>query len=420
MNTHTQLDTTSDSVAVIGAGIVGVSCALWLQRKGYSVTLIDGCTPGSGTSSGNACTIANYACIPVNDPNIVFQLPYYLFNQESPLRLDPLYALTHMRWMFQFLKHCKKSRVDKIVRSLALLLEGVDEGLDPLIKETGTQDLFLKNGCLYLYETLEGFEKSKDKNETRAKQGVSFRTVDTADIKALEPGISKLFAKGLFYENARQVVNPLTLVTRYFDHFCKSGGEYLAQNALNLKLHSDKVLINLSNQQTVSTRKVVICSGAFSKSISGAGIKKLPLDTERGYHIQYNNLQNKLNRPVAWGDAGFYATPMDQGLRFAGTVELAGLKPKKSKHNIDYLIRKSKEMFDLPTEPNSDWLGYRPTMPDALPVIGVSDHSDAIYFAFGHQHIGLTLAGITGKLISELLTDEKPSIDLFDFRADRF
>ena len=144
------------------------------------------------------------------------------------------------------------------------------------------------------------------------------------------------------------------------------------------------------------------------------------LDTERGYHIQYQGRQSLLSRPVCWNAAGFYATPTDEGLRFAGTVEIAGYSDNKNPRNINHLIDHSRQMFDLPDQPDQQWLGFRPTFPDSLPVIGYSLDSDNILYAFGHQHIGLTLAGITGRLISEMINNEALSHDITDFSPRRF
>ena len=410
----------SNSIAVVGAGIVGVCCALWLQQKGFRVTLLDGNLPGSVTSSGNACTIANYGCIPVNDPAIVRRLPYYLFNSESPLTMNPVYALTHLPWMISFLMHCRKKEVAKTIRALGALLLETNDGLDPLIQLTGTEALFRGTGCMYVYSSDRGFDDAQERNQARIDQGAVFTELDAADIRDLEPGLKPSFVKGLFFENARQVLNPQLLVTRFFEYYCRHQGEYIQSHVNGIDVQDDGIRLNLNNQQVLQTKKVVISSGAFSKNIPGCGTTKIPLDTERGYNIQYTGLQGCLSRPVAWAESGFYATPMDEGLRFAGTVELAGLSPEKNPKNLDYITRKAKHMVDLPGAPDSTWLGFRPTLPDSRPVIGPNPDNNNILFAFGHQHIGLTLAGITGKVIAEIAEGITPSIDMSPFRPDRF
>jgi D-amino-acid dehydrogenase len=414
------MSSTSNHIAVVGAGIVGVSCALWLQQKGFKVTLLDGNQPGSITSSGNAGTIANYGCIPVNDPAIVRRLPYYLFNSDSPLTMSPAYALAHLPWMISFLRHCGKKAVTQTIHALGSILQGTNDGLDPLIKLTGTENLFRDTGCMYVYSSYQGFEDARDRNQARADQGAVFTELNGSDIMALEPGLKPVFVKGLFFENARQVVNPQALVTRFFEHFCHHQGEYIESHVARIAVQGNGISLNLDNQQVLRVAKVVISSGAFSRNIPGCGTANIPLDTERGYNIQYAGLHGCLSRPVAWAESGFYATPMDEGLRFAGTVELAGLSPEKNRKNLEFIARKAKQMIDLPGPPDSTWLGFRPTLPDSRPVIGPNPENSNILFAFGHQHIGLTLAGITGKVISEIAQGITPSINVEPFRPDRF
>ncbi len=406
------------TIAVIGAGIVGCSCALWLQIKGYSVILIDPDKPGSGTSSGNACTIADYGCVPVNSPSVIKNMPSLMFAKDSPLSVNFGYALTHLHWMMKFLSNCRPARVARISRNLGKLLSKTYDGFSPLIEYCEAESLLSKQGCMYLYPNQADFDDAKPSNQLRRDQGIEFTELERADIKNLEPGIKKTFAKGLLFEQATQVLNPQSLTTRYFDTFMSKGGEYQAARVLAVTHTDDGLSINLDDGETINADRVVVAAGAFSTKIEGVGTSQLPLDTERGYHVQYNGKQSLLNRPVSW--AGFYATPMDEGLRFAGTVEIAGLSEQKNPRNLDYLTRHANQMFDLPDQPDQDWLGFRPTFPDALPAIGYSLSSEYVLYAFGHQHIGLTLAGITGKLISELINGEELSHNIKAFSPRRF
>ena len=414
------MDKSKQHIAVAGAGIVGVSCALWLQKKGFKVTLIDGNRPGSITSSGNACTIADYGCIPVNEPNLVKRLPKLMFGNDSPLTINPWYAITHLPWMLAFLKKCKPVEVNKTIAALGTLLNSTDDGLNPLIELTRSGDLLETNGCMYVYRKQTEFAAAFKNNQYRREQGAEFTELSGAEVYDLEPNLQAGFERGIIFKNARQVLNPQDLVTRFFDHFIDAGGGYVDSHASGIIHNESGMKIFLHNKKFLRANKIVICCGAFSKQVEGCDAEKLPLDTERGYHIQYSGKQHLANRPIAWAECGFYATPMNEGLRFAGTVEIAGLSRPKNRKNIDYLISKSKQMFALESPPDSDWLGYRPTLPDSIPVIGPSRRSPNTYYAFGHQHIGLTLAGITGKLISELINEETPSINLAAYSANRF
>lgn len=408
------------TIAVIGAGIVGTSCALWLQIKGFSVILVDPEKPGSGTSYGNACTIADYGCVPVNSPTIFKRLPNLLFSKDSPLSIDFGYAMSHLSWQFRFLANCRKAKVDRITRILGKLLAKTYEGLEPLIEFSGSQHLLSQQGCMYVYKTLHEYEKARASNQMRRDQGAEFTELDSVDIRELEPNIKMHFDKGLLFNKASQVINPQSLTTSYFDSFLSNQGQYVQQRALSVDHENAALLINLENGEKLNADRAVIAAGAFSRQIMGTGANRLPLDTERGYHVQYAGLQSLLKRPVSWNEAGFYATPMDEGLRLAGTVEIAGYGETMNPRNLNYLVRKGQEMFDLPQHPDQEWLGFRPTLPDSLPAIGYSPYSEYILFAFGHHHLGLTLSGITGKLIAELINDEEPSHNLKPFNPNRF
>ncbi|MDJ0828160.1 MAG: FAD-binding oxidoreductase [Rhodobacter sp.] len=410
----------SPHIAVVGAGIVGLSCALWLQRKGFMVTLIDPAEPGSGTSSGNACTIAEYGCMPVNSPDLFRRLPQLLLSSDSPLSLDLRYALSHPGWMLQFLLNCREAKVARITRLLGKLLAKTNEGLDPLLEMADAQDLVRASGFLRLYATEAEYRADQAANEIRREQGSEFVEVDSGEIRDLEPNLKMEFARGVFYEHIRQTINPHRLCLRYFEAFRRNGGDYQPRRASAIGHALDQVEVELDDGDRVGANRVVIAAGAFSKQIDGIPVQRLPLDTERGYHVHYDGRQSLLQRPVTWHKTGFYAVPTDEGIRCAGTVEIAGYHERKNPRNLDYIQRHARQMLDLPETPDRDWLGFRPTLPDSLPVIGFSTVSEYIIYAFGHHHLGLTLGGITGKLVAELANGEQPSHNIKPFRPARF
>lgn len=412
---------TEFDLAIVGAGIVGVSCALWAQMRGMKVLIMDESPPGSGASLGNAGTIATYACVPVNSPDILRSLPSLLFSRESPLGFDWIYALRNMPWVLAFLRNCTAARVRQTSDQLGGLLSYTDSGLDPLIAEAGAEDLLVANGCLYLYSTKASFEAAAVGTEARRRNGVAFDVLDGETVRELEPGLKLQPHKGLYYHGARHVGNPLALVERFHERFIELGGTWLQKKVVRMNPDTEcGVIVELADGSKISASRAVIAAGAHSKSVAGSGVSDLPLDTERGHHVMFNDHAQLLSRPVGWADAGLYATPMEPGLRIAGTVEIAGLKKPKSKTRIDFLTRKAHEMFGDIGPPDEDWLGFRPTLPDALPVIGRSHRSDKILFAFGHQHIGLTLGGITGRIIADLAQDQMPNFDISGFDPKRF
>ena len=407
-------------VAIAGAGIVGVSCALWLQSRGFKVSLIDENEPGSGATFGCACTIARYACIPINDPDILKRLPRLVFGRDTPFRIDPGHALVNLPWMIAFLKSCKKPKVDHTIRHLASLLAATDEGLGPLIERSGASDLVAGEGFMTVYQDPDEFERDLPKHRLRAEFGSPFTELGENEIRELEPALSHSFRRGLLFDNAHHVLDPQKLVERLFRHFIESGGQHVREMVHGLVHTEDGMKIYMRSRRFLRANRFVICCGAHSRQIEGCDVERLPLGTERGYHIQYSGRQHLVKRPVGWGEGGFYAVPTQSALRLAGTVEIAALDKPKNPDRIAYLADKARRMFGIDDEPDSDWLGFRPTLPDALPVIGPSVKAPNTYFALGHQHLGLTLGGITGKLVSEIVAGETPSVDIRPFSASRF
>jgi glycine/D-amino acid oxidase-like deaminating enzyme len=397
-----------------------LSCALWLQKKGFQIILIDPEDPGSGTSSGNACTIAEYGCVPVNSPDIFRRLPSLLFSKDSPFSLDPMYAISNPGWMIDFLLNCRQHKVDQIIQQLGKFVPKARSGLDPLLDMAQAHDLLSEQGFMHVYRDDQEFDSARVANQARRDQGVDFIELNAGEIQELEPNLKLPFQHGLLFEGIKHVLDPLALSERFAECFQHNQGQLLRQRAVEVRHLQDSVQILLDNGDQIDANRVVVAAGAFSKSICGISSKSIKLDTERGHHVQFSNLQGLVSRPVSWQQAGFYATPTNLGLRFAGTVEIAGFRKTKNPRMIQYLTRKAKEMFDLTEEPDQEWLGFRPTTSDALPVIGYSTISENILFAFGHQHIGLTLSGITGKLISELINGEDLSHDIEPFSPRRF
>lgn len=405
---------------VAGAGIVGMSSALWARMQGLNVLLCDKHTPGSGTTSGSACTIATYASVPINSPSIFSSLPSLLTDPNSPLSFSWKYAAQNPRWMLSFLSNCRASRVQKIGRSLGSLLRHADFNLNCLVSEAKAENLFIQNDCLYIWSTESGFKAARDGNAMRKEHGVQFDFIDANDVRNLEPALSGPVFQGILFRGARHVLDPQALVMSMYNRFMELGGNWHESFVSEVKADDRGVEVIFDNMETASSNYFALTAGAFSSRIKGTGAEKLPLSVERGYHILYPDHGDLISRPVGWAEAGFYATPMAQGLRFAGTVEVAHLDAAPNMRNTALLSRKSKEMFGDLGSWEHPWLGYRPTMPDSLPVIGLSPKSERVIFAFGHQHIGLTLGGVTGRIVADLAQGKPSSIDVASFSPTRF
>lgn len=406
-------------VIVAGAGIVGSSAALWAQKRGLRVLLCDPRPPGSGASYGNACTLATYACLPVNNPSVLRQLPWLMTSPESPLSISWGYALTRLGWMVQFLRNCTEARSTAIARDLAELLAHADAGLDPLIAEAGAEDLIHARDVLYVWTTEAGYRADQAGNRLRSQLGVPATELDATEIARLEPHLRLRPVRGLRFQGARHVHDPQALITRMVARFQALGGHWQQVAAESVRHSPDQVMVRLNGVE-VTAGHLVVAMGAHSRDLRGGGAENLPLGTERGYHLLYRDHAHRLSRPVGWAEGGFYAVPMAQGLRLAGTVEIAALRAPPNKRRLAYIARKGAEMFGPLDGPTEAWLGFRPTLPDSRPVIGRSTVSPRILHAFGHQHLGLTLGGITGRIIADLAEGRAPNLPLAAFAADRF
>ncbi|MCX8227491.1 MAG: FAD-dependent oxidoreductase [Sulfitobacter sp.] len=405
---------------VVGAGIVGMSTALWAQKEGLNVLICDPNPPGSGTTYGSACTIATYACIPVNNPSIFTSLPHLLTSRESPLSFNVWHGLKNPRWMLSFLNNCRAAKVRHISQTLGQFLTFADAGLDPLIAEAKAEDLMVNNDCLYVWSSRSGFESAQDSNAMRRAQGVEFDELSPDEVRQLEPNLQQPIHRGLHFKGARHVSNPQELVARMQNRFEVLGGTYLPLSVVRCEPDNAGVTAFTSDGNQIRAGHLAVTAGARSCQIKGTGAENLPLGTERGYHILYRNHGGHVSRPVGWAEAGFYATPMAHGLRIAGTVEINAIDAPPNRKCIAYLERKSHEMFGPIGKPDDTWLGHRPTMPDALPVIGPSKASNRVILAFGHQHIGLTLGGVTGKIVTDMAKGQTPHCDVTSFAPQRF
>ncbi len=372
-------------LAIIGAGAIGVSCAMWARMGGLNVLLLDEDEPGAGCSYGNACTIATHACVPVNNPGLLRTLPSMLFSKNSPLSFNWLYAIGNISWNIAFLRNCTRKRASQITDDLGNLLSYTDSGLDPLIKAAGAEDLVVDNKCINIYSTEKYFDASAPGIAGQRRNGVKFEIFEEGAIRELEPGLKLPIHRGILYTGPRLIRDPRELVRRFHASFVANGGIWLQMKVLRIVANNNDVIVKLADGTEKRARKVVVAADAHSKSIAGSGVSDLPLDTERGYHVMFRDHGHLLTRSVGWSEGGLYSSPMAHGLRLAGMVEIAGLKKASTPHCVSYMTRRAHEMFGEIGPPTEDWLGFRPTMPDSLPVIGNSHLTDKIMYAFGHQ-----------------------------------
>ena len=407
------------NIAVVGAGIVGICSAYFLKKSGFQVTLIDKEKPGTMTSFGHACSFADYANVPVNYPGLLWDIPSMLLRKDGPLAVDFFYIIKNLPWAINFLKNCRKEKVDEIATSLTNLLKHSQLSYDEIFKDVNVKEFISHEENLYLFDTKKSFENYEYANIIRKNNNVKVRNLNKDEVKELEPNIADVYYSGQVFTGSRHTTNPLAISNKIFDKFIELGGIYINQHVKNL-IQNEKNIELLMEDKNIKFDKIIICAGAWSNQIANMLGDKFPLDTERGYHILFETNEKLINRPVAWSESGFYLIQIHNGVRAAGTVEIAGLNKSPNKKRLNMIERQSRKVLPQLGKVQSTWMGRRPTLPDSLPIIGNSQKNNNIIYAFGHQHVGWTLGAVTGKIIDSLSRDQIPNIDISAYSPSRF
>ena len=408
-------------VAIIGAGIQGVCNALFLQKKGIDVTLFDKDEPGCAASYGNAGHFSPYASLQLNRSDVLSDVPAMLLSSRGPLALKWNYFVKMIPWFSKYIMSCSEKKMMHTAKYMHQILDISLDAYDELFADINLDGLVEKKGIMYVWEK-KGIKSRKIEIDIREKLGVKQKILNPKEVHDLEPNLKPFYDGGVFYEYARHARNPKKIIEKLFADFLKKGGKFKKTNINNINFKDQKPILITENKKLLFD-KVVIACGAFSKKLTDKLDEKIPLDTERGYHIHFKNYSNLLSRPVVWADRGFGITPMDQGLRVVGTVEFGGLENPLSKSRIKNLILIAKDMLNgLPENEDheDEWLGFRPTLPDFLPVIGKSKNYNNVYYSFGHHHLGWTLGAISGKIVSKMIIGEKTNLDLTPYSSSRF
>jgi glycine/D-amino acid oxidase-like deaminating enzyme len=407
------------SVAVIGAGFVGLSTAYWLMRDGHQVTLFEPIGAGGGASFGNAGTFANYACIPINNPSVFRDLPRFMFSRESPFQLRWSYLPYLTPWLLHFLINSGERRYTASATALAVMLGRAYDGYREMLEHANLEKFIHRRECLYLYSSAKTFESSASTLELRRSLGVDFQVYNSAEVRQLEPQLDSIFDRGVMFNGSWFLSDPSLFLNSLQEWLIESGMQVQRCAVNELKPQANGVLLKTTTGD-VGSDFVAVCAGAFSQPFASQCGDHLPLETERGYHITYPGTSGLISRPIGWAERGLYMTPMEQGIRVAGTVELGGMGPIKNDRLLRLLQYSSKRALPALTTPSESWLGFRPSMPDGLPVIGRSRDSKRVIYAFGHQHIGLTLGGLSGAIVANLIGERDCGFDLRPYAPDRF
>ena len=407
------------SVGIIGAGIQGVCIGLQLIKKGIPATIFDKNDPGSMSSYGNAGHFSPYAIVQLNRPDVIYDIPKMLLSSYGPLALKWNYIPKMLPWIFKYLQSSTKKSMMHTTKYMHQILDLSLSAYDEILSEIDTTNLVDRKGIIYIW-TNKNLKSREMEIKIRRDLGVKQKLLTKKEVLELEPNLNPVFDAGVIYDYAYHARDPKEITKKLFDLFIKLGGKFKKKEVINV----EQTKYNQTQVKTSSDKfnfeKIVLACGAFSKKLTDQLGEKIPLDTERGYHVHYKKMDHLLTRPVIFLDRGFGMTPMNQGLRAVGTVELGGFNNPISKKRIDYIDKCAKELLPQLGEYQDEWLGFRPTLPDFLPVIGPSLKNKNIIYAFGHHHLGWTLGAITGKIVSGIVNEEKTNLDLSPYSSSRF
>ncbi len=412
-------------VAVVGAGFVGLSTAVWLIRAGHAVTLFDANDPRDpegwrrAASFGNACTFATGACLPVAMPGIMGAVPRMLVNPDGPLALRWGDLPRLAPWLVAFLRAGRSREVDRIVTELGHLIRAAGPAHESLMDEAGAGHLARRDGCLYLYKSEAQLKAARRDIGLRAREGVAMTELSRDEVREREPNLAPLYHRGLMFDDSWHLDTPHAYALALADLFRRRGGAFRRAEIAALEPGAEGIRL-AGDPQAERFGHVVIAAGAWSRQLARSIGDRVLLDTERGYHVMFPEGGGLVNRPVCYPEHGFYMTPTGEGLRAAGTVELGGLDKPARENRTRTIERVARRLLPGLGEAGRTWMGFRPSMPDSLPVIGASPRDARVIHAYGHGHIGLTLAAITGRLAAELVSGHRPGLDLTALRPDRY
>lgn len=410
------------SAVVVGAGIVGVCSAFTLQREGWAVTLVDPDEPGEGCSFGNAGILASTNVAPVAMPGVLADVPRMLMDPMSPLAIRWAYLPRLMPWLIGFLRASTPARVEAISIALASLSGRVFEDLAPLVDEAGAGDLLVRRGYVGAYRNPAKLAGMRVELALKRRRGMRVEELGPDELRQLEPALARDIVGGYYLPDAGHTVNPLALTQHLVAAFLRRGGIVRRARVLDFAEFGDAGPRSVvTDSGSIPCDLAVVAAGAYSRALAARLGADVPLDTERGYHTVLPRPGIEMRMPVMAGDGGFAITPMATGVRLAGTVEFGSVDAAPNYKRIDPLLKHAKALLPgLDLRDGSQWMGRRPSMPDSVPVIGRSPRHRNALLAFGHGHLGLTYAAVTGRLIADLAADRVPVLDVTPFSPARF
>ena len=411
----------STDVAIVGAGIVGVTAAFKLTQAGRQVLLIDRKGIAEETSRGNAGAFAFSDVIPLATSGVLGKLPKWLSDPLGPLTIPPSYLPRITPWLLRFWRAGWPDRVAAGIKAQGALMRVARREMDALVADAGLGHMVRSDGVLELFESEAELRATARDDAAKAAEGIEFRHVRGSELAELQPGLSPRIVTATFIPKWQTVSDPYDFATAIGNAAQQRGVEFLKAEVLKLNPRNNGATLILADGSTINAAKVVVCGGAWSKALTRQLGDLIPLETERGYNTTLPSGSFDLRRQLVMMGHGFVVTPLSTGIRVGGAVELGGLELPPNFARADAMLKKAAMLLPgLATTGGRQWMGFRPSLPDSLPAIGRSRASADIVYAFGHGHLGLTQSAGTGKLVAELITGAPPSLDLTPFSPQRF
>lgn len=409
-------------IVVIGTGIVGVCSAAWLQRDGHEIVFVDPLDAGEACSWGNAGSLSPSACLPVGMPGMWKRVPRWLLDPLGPLTVRWRYAPVVLPWLVRMLGHSSREEVTRIATALRTLLAPIFECYDPLVAHAGAAALVRKSGCLYVYSSEAAAAQWRWGMNLRRSLGVELVDIGPEALDRLEPDLRGRFRFGILAPDNGSTRDPSALVKAIHARCVADGASAVRASATGFERAGARVTaVRLDRGEPIACDGVVIAAGAWSASLARALGARVPLESQRGYHVTVRSSNLALTHTVMAVEHNLMVNPMAMGLRLAGTVEFAGLAAPPAWARADALLAQGRQLFPhLDTSEVTRWMGHRPCLPDSLPVIGPARDAANAWLAFGHGHMGMCMAAATGREVAHLVAGRPTQVDLRPFRPDRF
>jgi D-amino-acid dehydrogenase len=406
---------------IIGGGVIGVNAACFLAEAGFAVTVIDRDGICEGTSSGNAAAFDYSDILPMAHKGMLKKVPRWLLDPLGPLSIPPAYFPMILPWLIRMLREGAPSKRDGSITAQASLMDLTKAETLALADRAGIASMIRNDGSLELYTSEASYRSSLSGWTYREKHGVPFEHVRGQRLADLQPGLSPSVVAATFSPSWRTVSNPKHYTLALWDYAQRLGAKFDRGLVRELRPFAGGASVDLGDGRRLSANFVINCAGAWSHHLAATIGERIPLETERGYNTTLPRSAFDAKRMLIFGEEGFVLTPLSNGIRIGGAVELAGLKrPPNFKRSTAMLQKAKRYLPDLDTEGGTQWMGFRPSLPDSLPAIGRSKASAHIIHAFGHGHHGLTQSAATGRLLRDLVSGQTPAINISPFNPHRF